>query len=188
MLNVETEATEYAHVDVRHPHQGESRNHVATPIVEEKGVAGADEKNQCHVVAEAILAGEQVEELARQYRACCLAPCFAPLARLAKDLLVGDRPRDARDRERENEEGYERAVLIHLFTSCREQPVTARNAPSPSPYLHNVRPWRQVFHRVVSSYSSARIASRIARPSATSCHDIVGREASSMKPRTSSMK
>jgi hypothetical protein len=56
---------------------------------------GDQKEERGHVVAKAVLAGEEVEEFARHEPMTVLAPVLAPVPRLAKDLLVGDRPGDA---------------------------------------------------------------------------------------------
>ena len=54
-------------------------------------------------MAEAVLAGKDVEELALQVGLRVLALVFAKLTRFAKDGFVGERPGDTRDRNREQE-------------------------------------------------------------------------------------
>ena len=63
-----------------------------------------DEQERGDVVAEAVFAGEEVEKFARYKAAAVLALIFAPVARLAEDLFVGDGPGDAGHGKREDEE------------------------------------------------------------------------------------
>lgn len=55
-------------------------------------------------MAETVLAGKQVEELAAEDRAGTFALAAAEIARLAKHFLVRDRPGDAGDGESQQEE------------------------------------------------------------------------------------
>ena len=64
-LDVLSQPIEQRHVEVRDPHEGESRNHVASPSLEEQREAGDHEEKRGHVVAEAVFAGEEVEKLSR---------------------------------------------------------------------------------------------------------------------------
>jgi len=67
-------------------------------------VAREEEEERDDVVAEAVFTGEDVEELALDQAATGLASRNAVLARLAKDLLVRDGPRDGRDWQGQNEQ------------------------------------------------------------------------------------
>jgi hypothetical protein len=53
-------------------------------------------------VAEAILAGEQIEELSLDHPAAILASGNAPVARLPKDFFMGYSPGDRSDRYRQD--------------------------------------------------------------------------------------
>ena len=74
---------------------------IAAPVVIEHMEAGDEEKDSGDVVAEAVLAGEEIEEFACEERLAVLALVLAVLAGLAKDLLVGDGPGGAGDGKRE---------------------------------------------------------------------------------------
>ena len=104
VLDVETQAVEEAHVDVGDPDKGEPGDEIAAPAFVEHLEAGDDEKQCCDVVAEAVLAGEEVEEFAWDEAAAVLALVFAPVAGLAKNLFVGDGPGNTRYGECEDEE------------------------------------------------------------------------------------
>jgi hypothetical protein len=55
-------------------------------------------------MAEAVLAREQIEKFSLKKTRAGLAPLDAPFARLAKNLLENDRPRNAGDGNREHEQ------------------------------------------------------------------------------------
>ncbi len=60
-----------------------------------------------YVVAEAVFAGEDIEELPLHEPVTVLAPLDAELPRLTEDLLVDDGPRDRGDGKREHKEPYD---------------------------------------------------------------------------------
>src|SRR5262245_22575246 len=93
-LHLLPQAAERAHVDVGHGDQGEEGDQVPAPVVEQQPVAGEDEEEDRNVVAEAILAGEEVEELPRQDAAGVPGPPGEVLSRLVDDLLMRHRHRD----------------------------------------------------------------------------------------------
>jgi len=64
-------------------------------------------------VAEAVLAGEEIEKFAWDEAAAVLALVFAPVAGLAEDLFVGDGPGDGGHREREDKEVGELLLESH---------------------------------------------------------------------------
>ena len=68
-------------------------------------------------MTEAILAGEQVEKLALVELAAVLTPVLAELSRLPKNLLMRNRPGDARNSETEQQQCAElvREGLIEKF-------------------------------------------------------------------------
>ena len=83
VLDIESQTVVDAHVLVGDPDQGKSADQVAAPVIEQQGEAGDDEKCRGHVVAEAVLAGEEIEQLAREQPAAGLASRDAPVPRLA---------------------------------------------------------------------------------------------------------
>ena len=95
-FDVETQAVVDAHVLIRDPHQGEEREQISTPILVEQFVVSNYQKDDYHVVAEAILTGEEIEKFAFEDVAL-VTLTLAELARLAKDFFVGDGPGDRRD-------------------------------------------------------------------------------------------
>jgi hypothetical protein len=113
VLDVEAKAVEEAHVDVGDPDKGEPGDEIAAPALIEHLKARDEEKERGDVVAEAVLAGEEVEEFTWDEAAAILALVFAPVAWLAKDLFVGDSPSDTRYGECEDEEIGELALQRH---------------------------------------------------------------------------
>ena len=113
MLDVEPDAVEQAHIDVGNPDQREPRDQIAAPARVEHLELG-DQKKECRdVVAEAILAGEEVEEFPYEDGAAVFAFTLAPVAGLAKELFVGDGPGGACDGDGEKEEIGELAAERH---------------------------------------------------------------------------
>ena len=104
VLDVEAQAIEEAHVDVGNPDESEPGDEIAAPALVEHLEASDEEEEGSDVVAEAVLAGEEVEEFARDKAAAVLALVFAPVAGLAKNLFVGDGPGNTRYGECEDEE------------------------------------------------------------------------------------
>src|SRR5450432_3678768 len=63
--NVEPQTAKEAHVDVGEPYEREACDQITAPVVEQQLVACDDQEEGGHIVAEAVLTREQVEELAR---------------------------------------------------------------------------------------------------------------------------
>src|SRR6185312_15687971 len=99
LVNVQAQVSVKAHVLIGHPHQGEAANQVSPPVVKQKFVAGDDEKDNYHIVAEAVLAGEDKETLTKDKVRIVLTLRDAVFARLAEYFLVGDRPCHAGNRD-----------------------------------------------------------------------------------------
>ena len=104
--DLEPEPAERAHIDVRHPHQGEACDQVSPPVVEQQTIASHQQDDGCDVMAEAVFTREDVEELSRDEPTARLAPRQTPLARFTEDFFVRDGPRNARDWKGENEENH----------------------------------------------------------------------------------
>ena len=75
-------------------------------------------------MAEAILAGEQIEKFPRRPSAAGLALTSAVLPGLAKDLFMRHCPGDTGDGDRENEQPDNLCREVHV--SDRERPPTIR--------------------------------------------------------------
>ena len=113
MLDVEAQAVEEAHVDVGDPDEGEPGDEIAAPAFVEH-LEPCDDEQECgDIVAEAVLAGEEIEKFAWDEAAAVLALVFAPVARLAEDLFMGDGPCDASYGECEDEEVGELLLQSH---------------------------------------------------------------------------
>src|SRR5262249_43986953 len=102
-LDVEAQSAKCAHIDIRDPNHREAGEDISPPVIEQKLVPGKPKNEDGHVMAEAVLTGEQIEELSLKESATALAFAHAKLPRLAKDLLVSDGPGKARNRNRKNE-------------------------------------------------------------------------------------
>jgi hypothetical protein len=98
-LDLESQPVVCTHIDIRDPHQRKLRNHEASPSRIEHLELRQDQKQRCHIMAEAILAGEQVEELPLVELLAVLASVLAELARLPENFLMRNRPRDTGDRQ-----------------------------------------------------------------------------------------
>ena len=103
-FDVEPQAVEDRHVLIRHPDQSEEPKHVSAPIWKNQFVAGDDEEERRHPVAEAVLAGEQIKELADEHMSRLLAAACTKFSWLAKDFLVSDGPADARNWQRDEQQ------------------------------------------------------------------------------------
>ena len=113
VLDVEAQAVEETHVDIGNPDEGEPGDEIAAPAFVEHLKARDYQKKGGDVVAEAVFAREEVKEFARDEAAAVLALVFAPVARFAEDLFMGDGPCDACDRKGKNEEIGELALKSH---------------------------------------------------------------------------
>ena len=96
-FDVEPQPVEDRHVLIRHPDQGKEPEQVSAPIREDQFVAGDEKKERRDPMAEAVLAGKQIEEFADEKTPRLLAAARAELTRLAKDFFVCDRPANTRD-------------------------------------------------------------------------------------------
>src|ERR1700722_9720498 len=96
--------SEKTDVEVRHIDQSEECDQIAPPVVVKQFVARDNEKGRRYPVAETVFAGEEVEKLSTEKRIGLLAPVGAIVARLAKDFLVRDRPRNAGHRQCKHEQ------------------------------------------------------------------------------------
>jgi len=106
MLDVETEMVVDAHVLIRHPDQREQRDEISAPARVEELEASYDQEQRSHIMAEAIFAGEQVKKFASGQTACLPRLLLAIVARLTKDFLMSNRPGDAGDGDRQDEQPH----------------------------------------------------------------------------------
>ena len=135
VLDVETEAIEEAHVDVGDPDQGELGEHVAAPSCVQQLKVREDEEECSDVMAEAVLAGEEVEEFADVKGSLLLTLFLAELARLAEDLLVGHGPRGASDGQGEKQKKHKLVrkgdgenARLHNWVGCRSSSRARRKS------------------------------------------------------------
>src|SRR3954468_18556549 len=83
-------------------------------------------------MTEAVLAGKQVKQFPLEQAACTAAPPLTPFSRLSENFLVRDRPADARNRNREDDE-------CEKFGTHGITPVGARRVPYGVPTGSNAR-------------------------------------------------
>lgn len=104
MLDFQPQPVVEAHVEVCHPHQREPRDEIPAPAGIKQLEVEKDESQPGDVMRKAILAGEKIEDLA--YRQClrALALLLAVVTRLGENLLMGDGPRGACDRQRQQQQ------------------------------------------------------------------------------------
>ena len=107
LANIETQVGVNAHVLVGNPYEGEERDQVAAPIVEQQLVMREDEEKCSDVMAEAELAGKEEKKLAADWVAMDLALADAIFAGLTEDLFMRHGPGDAGDGESERKKPYE---------------------------------------------------------------------------------
>src|SRR4051812_28981269 len=84
LANVQPQPSEEAHVRIRDPDEAEECRDQPAPIWIEQVKTGCHERGERHPVAEAILAGEDVKELAPEEGMGRTAAPHAVLARLAE--------------------------------------------------------------------------------------------------------
>ena len=77
--NRQPQPSEKTHIKVCDPHDLEAGDEVAAPILKNQSEPGQEQHPDRDRVAEAVLAGEQVEELARQDVPAGVAPGGEPL-------------------------------------------------------------------------------------------------------------
>jgi hypothetical protein len=84
------------------PRYGEEGDQVSSPVIEEEFESGNYQQNERNPVAEAVLAGPDVEELSLDDAAAGFALFLADITPLAKDLFLRDGPCDAGGCDRQN--------------------------------------------------------------------------------------
>src|SRR5215204_2709616 len=116
---------------IGHPHEREPGDEIAAPVVEQKLETGCDEDRGRHVMAEAIFAGEQVEEFAGRETGAAFTTPDAVVVELTEQLFVRNGPGNRRDRQREYDKCHEvgagdvdhaairRAARLRSLTSTR---------------------------------------------------------------------
>jgi hypothetical protein len=103
-VDLQTQISKQAHIEIRDIHQCKAANKVASPIGVEQLVTGDRKEHNSYVVTEAVFAGEQVETLARRRRTRVPALVFAKLAKFAKNVFMSYGPTDARNGDRQQKQ------------------------------------------------------------------------------------
>ena len=98
------QVSEEAHIPVGDPDEGEKCEQITAPVVVEQFETGDHQKNQTDIVAEAVFASEKVEKLALEKRFGSTADILAIFSRFPENLLVGDCPGDAGNRNGDKKE------------------------------------------------------------------------------------
>jgi len=106
-FDVEPEPDEQAHVDVGHPDEGQPPDQEPWPPAYEQSEPGEGNGHGSDVVAEAVLAAEHVKELARNDVASLTALLDTPRVQFGKQLLMRDRPGDARNWTSQHKEPHD---------------------------------------------------------------------------------
>jgi len=126
MLDVEAQPVEETHIDVGDPDKGEPGDEIAAPADVEHLELGDDEEERRDVVAEAVLAGEEIEEFPDKDRAAAFAFPLAPVAGLAEELFVGDGPGGAGDGDSQKQEISELAAERHEHGRGHSEVLTVK--------------------------------------------------------------
>lgn len=93
-----------ANIEVRHKHQREQRHQVTAPVVVQQLVARDEQKEQGHVMTEAVFTGEEVKELAAEHAGMPVTLADTVFTRLTKHLFVSHCPGDAGDGDGQHEQ------------------------------------------------------------------------------------
>ena len=134
-LDVDAQPPEQAHIHVADADQREQADHVAAPVVQQQTEAGEQEEQRRDVVAQAVFAGEDVEELLLNEAPAVLAAIRTVLAHFAKDLFVRERPRDRGDRQGEQQQPRNLQRDVGRVGSWSHPPTIAA-----APAIHATRP------------------------------------------------
>ena len=97
-LDFEPQAIVDAHILICYPDQREQRNQVSAPVGEQQFESSDEQEQGGNVMAEAVLAGEEIEEFSLVPAKAVVTATFAVLAWFAKDFFVRHGPGNARDR------------------------------------------------------------------------------------------
>jgi hypothetical protein len=106
VLDVQPQAVVDTHVLVCDPDHGKECDHVSTPAGIQKLEASNDKEHRGDVVTEAIFTSKEVEEFAPRDVFPILCLPLTIVARLAKYFFVCNRPGDAGDRYRQNDQPH----------------------------------------------------------------------------------
>lgn len=103
-FDVEPQPVEDRHVLIGHPDERKEPEQISAPIWEDQLVAGDNKKDCRDPVTEAVFAGKQIKEFADEHMARFLTAARAEFTRLAEDFFVSDRPANARNRKRDQQQ------------------------------------------------------------------------------------
>jgi hypothetical protein len=123
VLDLEPQAIKDAHVDIRNPHQGKLGNYITAPSEAQHFELGQQQEQRRHIVAEAILASKQIEELTQVERRTFFTFVFAEVSRLSKDFLMSDSPGYTCNRQPEKQQKSE------LLTQGNGQEMVRHGSP-----------------------------------------------------------
>jgi hypothetical protein len=118
VLNIQPQPVVNADVLIGDPNQGEKRNHITSPVCEYQLETCNRQQQRGHVVAQAIFAREEIEELALEPTAA-LASNLAKFLKFAQYCFVGECPCNAGHRYGQNKQGYNLLVEGHAIR-CRK--------------------------------------------------------------------
>jgi hypothetical protein len=104
LSEVETHSAKKPHVHVRYPDQRESGEQIPPPVGKQKLEARNDEKGDSDVVAEAVFAGKEIEELTFGNQPACFALPYAVFTKFPNDLFMRNGPRDGCDWNSDDEQ------------------------------------------------------------------------------------
>jgi hypothetical protein len=99
----QSQAPERAHIDIRDPDESENGDDQTPEIVKQQAITCQQNEEERYPVAQAVFAGEHIEELALKEVGAFFAALRAVFTRFAEDLFVRNRPRNAGDRDGEHE-------------------------------------------------------------------------------------
>jgi hypothetical protein len=129
-FDIQTEPAKQTHVLVGDPDQGEAADEISTPAGVQQFVSGDDEKNDGHVMAEAVFAGEQVKKLAPYGVAAGLALADTVVSWFSEDLFMGYRPGNTGDGDGDDEKGNNLPTEGHMNKEVYP-PVKVASTPGP---------------------------------------------------------
>jgi hypothetical protein len=99
MFYIQPQSSKGTHVNVRYPDQGKAAYQVSPPVRIKKMKVGDEQKEDCHVMTEAVFTGEQVEEFSQDKLVAIFTIAGAPLARFSENFFMGHRPCNAGNRD-----------------------------------------------------------------------------------------
>jgi hypothetical protein len=117
VLDVKAQPPEQAHIHIGNPDKSKPADEISPPILVQQLVTSDYQKKNRHVVTETVLTREQIKEFSLKEPLAGFAVICTPLSRLSEDFLMGHRPGDGRNGDREHEEGNNLVAKWHVFTA-----------------------------------------------------------------------